>query len=232
MMMSDKRMIDVRLELTYVVINEEGEVTGRDAKQIPEIIKNVPIELFKGTIAVGRIITRLKFLGYSLRDAEVWFYSNDYKDFIYCGEDPIPEIVLAKESDLMNNCIRMKIKITRSKIDLAATGLIEKSKIDKMTNFPRVKERELGDIILKVKKWRDLYCGLLGIDGKRIKYSLEDAAKLVKLPKKTLDDYLQQLKMGKKLGFNFEENKHRKIGVLRDFIKEKLKEHKNEGINA
>lgn len=39
------------------------------------------------------------------------------------------------------------------------------------------------------------------------------------ISKKTLDDYLSQIKKGKKYGFNFNEHKNEKIGVLREFIR-------------
>ena len=47
--------------------------------------------------------------------------------------------------------------------------------------------------------------------------SLEDAATEVEIPKKSLDDYLLQLKMGRQFGFNFNEHKNDRIGVLRKY---------------
>ena len=46
---------------------------------------------------------------------------------------------------------------------------------------------------------------------------------MVKISKKTLDDYLSQLKKGKKYGFNFNDHKNEKIGVLRQFIRKMQK---------
>ena len=39
------------------------------------------------------------------------------------------------------------------------------------------------------------------------------------ISKKSLDDYLLQLRFGKKFGFDFEANKHQKVGALRLFVK-------------
>jgi len=39
------------------------------------------------------------------------------------------------------------------------------------------------------------------------------------MSKKSLDDYLLQLRFGKKYGFNFNKHKDDKIGVLRQFVK-------------
>ena len=54
-----------------------------------------------------------------------------------------------------------------------------------------------------------------------MRYSLEDAASKVNVSKKSLDDYLLQLRFGKKYGFNFQEHKNDKVGVLRSFVKSK-----------
>ena len=40
-------------------------------------------------------------------------------------------------------------------------------------------------------------------DGNMLRYSLEDAAQKVGVAKKSLDDYLLQLRFGKKFGFDF-----------------------------
>jgi hypothetical protein len=51
----------------------------------------------------------------------------------------------------------------------------------------------------------------------------------VGVSKKSLDDYLLQLRFGKKFGFDFEHHKNEKVGVLRLFVKtekEKIKQGK------
>lgn len=50
--------------------------------------------------------------------------------------------------------------------------------------------------------------------------TLEEAAREVALPKKTLDDYFYQIKQGEHYNFDFDEHLHEKIGVLRKFVKE------------
>ena len=85
------------------------------------------------------------------------------------------------------------------------------------------RKRTIGYIIEKVYSWRKLYNGFKNENNKFIKYSLEKAAKIVGLSKKSLDDYLSQLRLGRKYGFNFDENKEENVGVLRDFINGKKK---------
>ena len=48
------------------------------------------------------------------------------------------------------------------------------------------------------------------------RYSLDKAAELVGVSKKSLDDYLLQIRLGRKYGFNFNENKYKKVS-LRQF---------------
>lgn len=42
---------------------------------------------------------------------------------------------------------------------------------------------------------------------------------MVGLPKKSLDDYFYQLRLGEKFGFDFKAHLFDKIGLLRNFLK-------------
>ena len=61
------------------------------------------------------------------------------------------------------------------------------------------------------------------------RWSLEDAAKKVDVSKKSLDDYLLQLRFGKKFGFDFEKHRDSKVGVLRSFVKTEKENIKKQG---
>ena len=71
----------------------------------------------------------------------------------------------------------------------------------------------------KVNAWRRLYNGFYNENGEYTRYSLDQAAKMVGISKKSLDDYLLQLRLGRKYGFNFNQNKTKKVGILRAFVK-------------
>jgi len=62
----------------------------------------------------------------------------------------------------------------------------------------RTKERKIGEVILAVKRWRELYTmGEKQPDGTQFQtLSLEEAATKVGISKKSLDDYFLQLKNG------------------------------------
>lgn len=79
----------------------------------------------------------------------------------------------------------------------------------------RNRERTILEVILSVKRWRSLHMGRK----QGCKVSLVDAANMVGISKKSLDDYFCQLRLGEKYGFDFKSNLHNKIGELRAFVK-------------
>lgn len=50
--------------------------------------------------------------------------------------------------------------------------------------------------------------------------SLEQSAEKVGVSKKSLDDYLAQLRAGRTHGYDFNLNKDKKVGDLRKFVKD------------
>ena len=54
--------------------------------------------------------------------------------------------------------------------------------------------------------------------------SLEAAANEVGVSKKSLDDYLSQIRQGRQNGFDFNKNRDEKVGKLRNFKKDFKKE--------
>ncbi len=55
--------------------------------------------------------------------------------------------------------------------------------------------------------------------------SLPEAAEILGLPKKSLDDYFYQLRLGEKFGFDFHSHMMEGIGFLRSFLK-RFKSHR------
>ena len=80
-----------------------------------------------------------------------------------------------------------------------------------------MKERTIAEVVSAVSLWRLLYNGF---NGANKKMSLDDAAKAVKMSRKSLDDYLMLLKQAKKLNFDFDRfNTDTKMGYLRKFVR-------------
>ena len=77
----------------------------------------------------------------------------------------------------------------------------------------RIRERHISDVVKAVAVWRRLYHGVFFVDKVMIvRYSLSDAAKKVGIPRKTLDEYLRLLAMGREHGFDFVARREEKIG--------------------
>ena len=98
-----------------------------------------------------------------------------------------------------------------------------------MPQQKRTKERTIQEIIEKVSLWRKLYNGVNDNEGNLLRYSLEDAAQKVGVSKKSLDDYLLQLRFGKKFGFDFQKHKDDKVGILRSSVKKEKSKAKGSG---
>ena len=52
----------------------------------------------------------------------------------------------------------------------------------------------------------------------------------MKISKKSLDDYLMQLRSAKKFGFDFDRHNNDKVGVIRSFVRKKKEEEKGKRI--
>ncbi|KAM3129563.1 hypothetical protein pb186bvf_018314 [Paramecium bursaria] len=85
--------------------------------------------------------------------------------------------------------------------------------------FKRVKERTVKDAYESVAKWRDYFeNGYIDQAGIRKKATLQDAAILVGIPKKTLEDYYQLLKKVQQYG-SLNDLMDKKMGDLRKILK-------------
>lgn len=96
--------------------------------------------------------------------------------------------------------------------------------LEQQKSKTRIKERPIKDAVLLVLKWRQMWAKT-----QSVKVSLRRGAEIIGVAKKSLDDYLLQLRLGQKYGFNFEKHCNEKIGVLRNYnrvMKKKMKESK------
>ena len=105
-------------------------------------------------------------------------------------------------------------------------GALHKQKSINDEGKSRIKERTIQEVIQKVSLWRLLYTGFHNKNGAYIKMSLEEAAQKVKISKKSLDDYLMQLRSAKKFGFDFDKHNNDKVGVIRSFVRKKKEEER------
>ena len=67
---------------------------------------------------------------------------------------------------------------------------VEEEEEEEFDHLRRTKERQIRFVVERVSLWRKLYNGVDMGNGETVRYSLEDAANLVGISKKSLDDYL------------------------------------------
>ena len=177
-----------------------------------------------------------------INNFQIFYYNSVYESFILIGIYPkkiICEKIYLKESQIHpknKDIITIKLKFRQiinkeNALKMEYMILDEGKNEEKSENsYPelgnktrRAKERKIGSVVRKVYIWRKLYSGFKDEQGRTIKLTLEDAAKKVGISKKSLDDYLIQLRNGRNLGFNFNEHQNDKIGVLRSFVKKHKK---------
>ena len=138
----------------------------------------------------------------------VSYFSNSFKSYVMVGNfwNERPQNIHKDIAEAKNHVAKVKDLITRGEMegldedsilfkfrerakgehsDALINGQAEMSKGSR-----RTKERKIGEVILAVKKWRELYTvGEKQIDGSFKQQSLEDAATKVGISKKSLDDY-------------------------------------------
>ncbi|CAD8137121.1 unnamed protein product [Paramecium octaurelia] len=91
---------------------------------------------------------------------------------------------------------------------------------NKHQSFKRVKERLVCEAIEKVERWRLMFTeGLQTNNGEIIKVTLNQAAEIVGIPKKTLEDYTQLFKKVKLLTADIKQFSNEKMGFLRSYLR-------------
>ena len=98
-----------------------------------------------------------------------------------------------------------------------------KTSMEQPAYTKRIKERCIEEAARLVLTWREMW-----ETSKTPKITLKQGAEIVGIAKKSLDDYLFQLRLGVKNGFDFGRFGSGKIGVLRSFNR-RMKRKKNQG---
>lgn len=86
----------------------------------------------------------------------------------------------------------------------------------------------MGEAIDLVRRWRALHLSHPKPSNSRKKVNLQEAARMLGVSKKSLDDYYCQLRLAEQFGFDFQQNLHQKMGVLRSFVKERKGEEERQ----
>lgn len=95
---------------------------------------------------------------------------------------------------------------------------IEYKLLTKKKQSSKVRERTIREVVSAVAEWRQLYVGKLTTDGEIHRHTLDEAAEIMGIPKKTLDDYFIQIQVGRLNNFDFVKHSDANIGSLRSFV--------------
>ena len=196
------------------------------------MIKDVVLQKSENnTLLLSDVIEKLKSFGYKFENGAFFYYSLSNDILTHCGEAPPNETYLP----LADVGRRLVLRWRHVPMAEPRSAPAPSKEHGKKSHTKRNKERKIGEVVEKVSEWRRLYTGRIDKDGKVQKLSLDDAAKEIGIAKKTLDDYLLQLRAGKKYNFDFNEHKDDKVGILRAFVKERKvneRSHAGEGSNG
>ena len=204
---SNKRTVSLTIARSNIEDKQEEEVVDSVNTYYNE----------NGYIKLSPLVENLRKMGYKVDSCMISYFNEEKKVYVYVGNQPLTDKVIPD-----NGGGAIKIKARPKAKSIFGDFLLGNTNASISKGSRRTKERKIGDVIKKVSEWRKLYNGT-EIEGEVVKKSLEDAAKLVNISKKSLDDYLLQLRNGRKYGFNFNEHKDDKIGILRAFNRK----HKN-----
>ena len=158
----------------------------------------------KLTVIKSDQITLLELLkpfmdkGYLFNSHMFLYWSLSRRLYMYCGSSDTMEESFINLSDISNNTVKLRC---RRSAEIQEKQII-KNKVPSNNGKP-VKDRKISEIIRKVTKWRKLYTGTAMPDGRVVKYSSKEAANMIGIAKKTLDDYLLQMRIGMKYGLIF-----------------------------
>lgn len=194
-------------------ISVELQLCDEEGNCETELIPYVkPVVTNDENIVLNTVVEQLKNKGYFLKNAVVSYYSAQSDAYIFCAIDPVPSYVTISLDDIVDQHLVLRVKLVGNEYKQEARALKAKKAI-------RIRLRKIGEVVEKVTQWRKMNAGYVDDNGMLIKMTLLEAAAILSIPKKSLDDYLSLLRLGKEYGFDFNLYKNHTVGTLRSFIK-------------
>jgi hypothetical protein len=170
---------------------------SNETQRFEDLHKNLPNQT-ANTLCINDIFEELKTRGFNYTNTAISYYDRELNSFIYCGIFPLAGNVTIPLMPLVELKLRQIIKKDNlMRMELKEENVEENENNENVfinVKSKRSKERKIGYIIEKVFLWRKLYNGFKDEQGNLIKLTLEEAAEKVGISKKSLDDYLIQLR--------------------------------------
>jgi hypothetical protein len=176
-------------------------------------------------LPLSSLYQSLTHYGYCTPESQVYFIGANYAEIEW--SPTLPEAYLMP-TFWLDGTYSIEVRITNPLRPLEPEEL-QDSTIESSINLAeeskgkRSRERKISEVSDKVDEWKQT-CFRLKTMMPDVRKISEKAAELVGIPKKSLDDYMHQIKLGRKYNFDFGSNQDTKIGILRQFNKrEELK---------
>lgn len=179
-----------------------------------ELVRGIEIQTMPtGDFYLSTVLERLEFFGYAMDDSPIVYYY-DWKENLYvnCGKPPVPSNLIVPADRIQNQRIVLKLRHFDQPKAAPKTKKEEKA-LAAASERKYKKNRTIGYICEKVALWKRLY----GNGNKSC--TSQQAAQLIGISKRTLEDYNALIKYGKIFGFDFTKHQLSKVGVLRSFVK-------------
>ena len=139
------------------------------------------------------------------------------KNINYCINIPSDGILYLKFRKRISKVKSLRYDIFEEENEEEIEEVTEQNKNTAQLNYnvdsKRANEKRIGFVVKKVFQWK----GFRKYTDNKM--SLIEAAKNVRLSKKTLDEYFNQIKEGKKYNFDFNKHKKDKVNILRGYVK-------------
>jgi len=228
----------------------ENRTKKREFTDKERIELDIPITLKENSpnefsILVEDLTNQLKIKGYPISTSQIFIYNkellNGYsllndKEIIYSSNLSIKDTIKLKlENRVDNKLIDDTSIILKKCFDITETNKTEMTQENSLNNKNKKiknsesnkRARKIGEIVKIVYAQRKFYNGYYNDEGEKISCNLEDASIKVNEKKKTLDDYLKQLKKAREFGYDFNKNKNESISHLRNFNEKNSQKNKN-----
>ena len=177
--------------------------------------------------------------------------NNDINEYVYINNDKeiIDSSMLSSDKKIklkLKNYVDKKLKkdtffllkkhfseLSEKKINSEIVPTPKLKKIEKEKNNEKIieinkRKRKIGEIVKNVYAQRMLFNGYYNEEGTKVKYDLDNASQKIGIAKKTLDDYLKQIREAREHGFDFNKYKDEPIAYLRKFNKDNKNKEKKD----
>ena len=178
-------------------------------------------------IILSSVIKELKTKGLCFDSSMISYLTRDgYKFNCWC--DPIPDTYLVPESEVFFSLDgRGTLKLFVNRLEKNSEESDESTQDESKPK--RSKERTISEVRETVEIWKRI-CHELKEAQPDAKQVAEKAFEYVGIPKKSLDDYLHQIKLGAKYNFKFDKHGRSKIGRLRKYNKKHEEKERENGV--